>query len=59
MLFINEGRLVFDGIASDLTHDGRTLDEQFPTTVGRRVGVNHQFEFYRVQDSLPPKQPDP
>lgn len=29
VLFINEGRLVFDGKPSDLTRDGRTLDERF------------------------------
>jgi ABC-2 type transport system ATP-binding protein len=29
VLFINEGRLVFDGHPSDLTHDGRTLDDSF------------------------------
>jgi ABC-2 type transport system ATP-binding protein len=29
VLFIDEGRLVFDGPVSDLTKDGRHLDEQF------------------------------
>jgi len=29
VLFINEGRLVFDGKTSELTKDGRPLDEQF------------------------------
>ncbi len=29
VIFINEGRLVFDGKPSDLTADGRTLDEHF------------------------------
>jgi ABC-2 type transport system ATP-binding protein len=29
VLFINEGRLVFDGHPSDLTRDGRTLDDSF------------------------------
>ncbi len=29
VLFINEGRLVFDGTPGDLLADGRSLDEQF------------------------------
>jgi ABC-2 type transport system ATP-binding protein len=29
VLFINEGRLVFDGLIKDLTKDGRPLDEHF------------------------------
>ena len=29
VLFINEGRLVFDGTPQDLVSEGRTLDEQF------------------------------
>jgi ABC-2 type transport system ATP-binding protein len=29
VLFINEGHLVFDGLPSDLTRDGRTLDDGF------------------------------
>ena len=29
VLFINEGRLVFDGSVDELTKDGKTLEEQF------------------------------
>ena len=36
VLFINEGRIVFDGTPQDLVSEGRTLDEQFRrlTTMG-------------------------
>ena len=35
VLFINEGRLVFDGPIKDLTKDGKPLDEHFRELTGR------------------------
>jgi hypothetical protein len=34
VVFIDEGRLKFDGTVADLTKDGKTLDDQFRKLTG-------------------------
>ena len=38
VLFIDEGRLVFDGTIADLTRDGRPLDVHFRELTGATAG---------------------
>jgi ABC-2 type transport system ATP-binding protein len=39
VLFINEGRMVYDGPSADLTKDGRTLAEKFHALTAEPVGA--------------------
>jgi ABC-2 type transport system ATP-binding protein len=39
VLFINEGRMVYDGPSADLTKDGRTLAEKFHSLTAEPVGA--------------------
>jgi ABC-2 type transport system ATP-binding protein len=39
VLFINEGRMVYDGPSTDLTKDGRTLAEKFHALTAEPVGA--------------------